>query len=82
MAEGPVILDLMGLRCPLPVLRLEARARRLAPGTILEVLTDDPIARVDIPHAMSRAGHACIELKTPNSGASRCVFKVTLDGLD
>ena len=71
-------LDLRGLRCPLPVLRLEAITRRLAPGTQLEVMVDDPIARVDIPHAMSQAGHGCEEVSPPANDGNYCVFKVTL----
>lgn len=78
MSESPIYLDLRGLRCPLPVLRLEAEARRLAPGSVLRVTCDDPIARVDIPHAMGLAGHACEEITPAEAIEAQCVFKVTL----
>ena len=77
---APERLDLRGLRCPLPVLRLEARARALPSGSRLEILADDPIARVDIPHAMREAGHACEEVSAPENTRDYCVFEVTLGG--
>lgn len=50
-------LDLRGLRCPLPALRTEKALAALAPGTILVVLADDPLAGLDIPHLCHRHGH-------------------------
>lgn len=43
------ILDLRGLRCPMPVLKTRQRLRKLAAGDELQVLTDDPLAGLDIP---------------------------------
>lgn len=50
-------IDARGLMCPLPVLRLGKALRGLQPGTIVQVLADDPIAVVDIPHFCAEAGH-------------------------
>ncbi len=67
-------LDARGLRCPLPVLRMEAALRRLPPGGRLRLIADDPVAAVDIPHFARAAGHRCvIEPAAPGS----CVFLVT-----
>ena len=44
-----VVVDARGLRCPLPVIRLAARAKEAPEGTVLEVLATDPAARADIP---------------------------------
>ena len=73
MAE-PVELDTRGLRCPLPVIKTEARLRRMQPGEQLKVIADDPVARVDIPHFCREAGHLVEEL---DEGAGLCVFLVT-----
>ena len=62
----------------MPVLRVEAIARRLGAGAQLLVFTDDPLARVDIPHAMRQAGHSCAE--SPETDEKVCVFEVTLAG--
>ncbi|MFZ5615775.1 MAG: sulfurtransferase TusA family protein [Pseudomonadota bacterium] len=67
-------LDARGLRCPLPVIRMEAALRRLAAGARLEILADDPIAAVDIPHFARAAGHVC---ETGPSRDGACVFLVT-----
>ena len=42
--------DLRGLKCPLPAL-LAKRALLGAPrGASIEIVTDDPLAAVDVPH--------------------------------
>lgn len=51
-------LDLRGLKCPLPALMTKKALARLAPGTKLTVLADDPMAAVDIPHMCHGEGHA------------------------
>ena len=50
-------LDLRGLKCPLPALLAKKALARLAPGTALTVLADDPMAAVDIPHMCHGEGH-------------------------
>jgi tRNA 2-thiouridine synthesizing protein A len=44
----PRVLDVRGLRCPIPLLRTRAALAGLAPGDVLEVLATDPEAPVDI----------------------------------
>jgi tRNA 2-thiouridine synthesizing protein A len=51
-------LDLRGLKCPLPALMTRKALARAAPGTMLTVLADDPMAVVDIPHMCHAEGHA------------------------
>ncbi|MFO1105907.1 MAG: sulfurtransferase TusA family protein [Amaricoccus sp.] len=53
-------LDARGYLCPLPVLRARKRLAALAPGRVLRVLTDDPAARIDMPHFCHEAGHALL----------------------
>lgn len=52
------VLDARGLKCPLPVLKLEKRLRSLPPGVELIVLATDPIAKIDIPLYCRRHGYA------------------------
>ncbi|MBF0678589.1 MAG: sulfurtransferase TusA family protein [Devosia sp.] len=52
-------IDARGLKCPLPVLKLEKRLEALASGDALEVLATDPMARIDIPLYCRQKGHAC-----------------------
>ncbi|MCK9793319.1 sulfurtransferase TusA family protein [Isoptericola sp. 4D.3] len=52
-----VVVDARGLRCPLPVIRLAAAARDLAPGALVTVLSTDPAARHDVPAWARMRGH-------------------------
>jgi tRNA 2-thiouridine synthesizing protein A len=52
MADGSSseVLDLRGLKCPLPALFARRALMRATEGTMLIVIADDPLAAVDIPH--------------------------------
>lgn len=50
-------LDLRGLKCPLPALYARRALERVAPGTIIAVLSDDPLAAVDLPHMCRSEGY-------------------------
>lgn len=49
MSEQHIVIDCLGHACPIPVLRLAKAAESAAPGTVIEVLSDDAAAKVDIP---------------------------------
>ena len=53
------MLDARGLRCPLPVLKMEKRLAQLSPGAALTVLATDPMAKIDIPLYCTQNGHTC-----------------------
>jgi tRNA 2-thiouridine synthesizing protein A len=50
-------LDLRGLKCPLPALFARRALERSAPGTVIEVLADDPMSIVDVPHMCRQEGY-------------------------
>jgi tRNA 2-thiouridine synthesizing protein A len=56
---GDEVLDARGLRCPLPVLKMEKRLAQLPPGAALTLLATDPIAKIDIPLYCMQNGHSC-----------------------
>jgi tRNA 2-thiouridine synthesizing protein A len=68
-------LDLRGLKCPLPALLAKKGLARLAPGTIVMVLADDPLAVVDIPHMCHGEGHA-VDSVTSREGMSEFRLRV------
>lgn len=74
MEKSILQIDARGLRCPLPVLKMEAALRRLPPGGRVRITADDPVAAVDIPHFAAEGGHACERLAGPDG---LCVFLVT-----
>ena len=59
LATEPELIDARGLKCPLPVLRMEKRLDSLPSGAALIVLATDPMAKVDIPLYCRQHGHAC-----------------------
>ncbi len=44
-----MILDCLGRPCPIPVIELAKALPHVEVGAVLEVLSDDPAARYDIP---------------------------------
>lgn len=55
-AKNPAVLDLRGLKCPLPVLHTRRALLRLPAGAVLQVKTSDPMAAIDIPHLLHQGG--------------------------
>jgi tRNA 2-thiouridine synthesizing protein A len=53
------VIDARGLKCPLPVLKMEKRLAALPPGAMLIVLATDPMAKIDIPLHCRQQGHDC-----------------------
>ena len=54
------MVDARGHRCPTPTLRLR-RALEAAPaGSVVDLLADDPMARIDAPHFAAQAGHGVV----------------------
>jgi tRNA 2-thiouridine synthesizing protein A len=50
------VLDLRGLRCPLPVLWAQRALRTLPEGRTLVLECTDPLTVIDIPHFVSQSG--------------------------
>jgi tRNA 2-thiouridine synthesizing protein A len=59
MAEE--ILDLRGLKCPLPALRTRKALAGSEAGDILVVACTDPLAAIDIPALLRETGDALEE---------------------
>lgn len=67
-ADGPVVVDARGLRCPLPVIVLARRARDLPPGAVVVVLATDPAARHDVPAWARMRGHGVASIEEGPAG--------------
>lgn len=67
-AQDHGTLDLRGLKCPLPALFARRALARLPSGSSISVLTDDPLAPVDIPHMCHQEGYEF--LREESSGGS------------
>jgi tRNA 2-thiouridine synthesizing protein A len=59
MAE--TILDLRGLKCPLPALKARKALTRLAAGDTLVLECTDPLSAIDIPNLVRETGDKLTE---------------------
>jgi tRNA 2-thiouridine synthesizing protein A len=57
------ILDLRGLKCPLPALFARRSIARADIGETITVIADDPLAGIDIPHMCRQEGFEVLALK-------------------
>ena len=72
--ERDARLDLRGLKCPLPALMARRRLNAMAAGETLTVLTDDPMAPIDVPHMCRQEGYEIVEVARDGDEA-RMVLK-------
>ncbi len=66
--DPEIEIDALGLKCPLPVLRLQKRLSTLAPGQTVRLLASDPMAQIDVPHFCGEAGHHLLEARETEAG--------------
>jgi tRNA 2-thiouridine synthesizing protein A len=69
MAQESETLDLRGLKCPLPALFARRALEKAGPGAELAVLTDDPMAPIDVPHMCRQEGYEVVALDKGAAGA-------------
>jgi tRNA 2-thiouridine synthesizing protein A len=50
-------VDTVGLFCPVPIIRTAETIRRMKPGAVLEVLSDDRVILIDMPAWCRSTGH-------------------------
>ena len=63
VVEDGEILDLRGLKCPLPALFARRALLRSYPGAVVVVRADDPMARIDIPHMCHQEGFEVLSIR-------------------
>ena len=56
------VLDLRGLKCPLPVLKTRKHARSASHGSRITVETTDPLAVIDLPAFCNEDGHRLLSV--------------------
>lgn len=67
-------LDLRGLKCPLPTLFARRALARASPGETVIVITDDPMAPIDVPHMCHQEGYEVIAV-VPDGGSARLALR-------
>lgn len=56
------VIDARGHRCPTPTLKLGRALRLAAPSDEIELIADDPMARIDVPHFVDQGGHRLLSM--------------------
>jgi tRNA 2-thiouridine synthesizing protein A len=54
-------LNLRGLKCPLPTLRVRKALTGLKPGDLLVAECTDPLTEIDIPNLINQTGDELVE---------------------
>jgi tRNA 2-thiouridine synthesizing protein A len=52
-----LVIDALGLKCPIPIIMLAEQIRDVALGAVIAVLADDPAAYTDIPSWCTMKAH-------------------------
>ena len=66
-------MDLRGLKCPLPTLLVKKALTTLAPGDLIVAECTDPMAAIDIPHAVRESGDI---LEAKDMGTDLLTFRI------
>ena len=74
LAAETVVLDLRGLRCPQPVLRVKKALRTIPVGSVLVLECTDPLTVIDVPHFVNQTGHT---LEALERSGDLYVFRIT-----
>jgi len=67
------ILDLTGLKCPLPALKTRKALKSVQPGDVLEVHCTDPLSVIDIPALIAETGD---RVEIAERSDRRIVFRI------
>lgn len=69
------MLDLIGLNCPMPVIRTKRAMAQLEPGATLQVMTTDPRAIPDIAQFCAMAKYDILHQETSNEVTTTTIRK-------
>ena len=69
-------LDVLGRRCPVPIIELARRIDEVAIGQVVAVLADDEAARVDIPVWCRMKGQEFVGTEPAETGSRHLVRRL------
>jgi tRNA 2-thiouridine synthesizing protein A len=55
-------IDVLGLRCPEPLMLIRKKMRELSEGDILEIIADDPATLRDVPNLCTHLGYTLVSV--------------------
>jgi len=75
MSELSQELNLMGLKCPLPIVELNRLMKKLSSGETFRAIADDPAFLLDVEAWCRRTGHMLVEVQQEDSQISAVIRK-------
>jgi len=73
-----LIINTLGLRCPLPLLKVQKDLKSLRKNREALIITDDPMAEIDLEHFCSNNNYLLKEIKN-NKGGDQQFFSLKKD---
>jgi tRNA 2-thiouridine synthesizing protein A len=73
MSGSEKVVNLRGLKCPLPALRTRKVLQGLAAGEVIVVECTDPLSAIDIPNLINQTGDV---LETSERGEDLLTFRI------
>jgi tRNA 2-thiouridine synthesizing protein A len=65
-----VVLDTLGLFCPMPIIKTSKKVKELKVGQVLEVISDDEGIKKDMPAWCETTGHEYLGLEEESHNGS------------
>ena len=72
------VINTTGLRCPLPLLKVQKNINSLRKNHEALIITDDPMAEIDLKHFCSNNNYLLKEIKN-NQGGDAQLFLIKKD---
>ena len=73
-----VVINTTGLRCPLPLLKVQKNINSLRKNHEALIITDDPMAEIDLKHFCSNNNYSLKEIKNNQDGDEQ-LFSIKKD---
>ena len=73
-----VVINTTGLRCPLPLLKVQKNINSLRKNHEALIITDDPMAEIDLKHFCSNNNYSLKEIKN-NQNEDEQLFSIKKD---
>ena len=73
-----LVIDTTGLRCPLPLLKVQKNINSLGKNREALIITDDPMAEIDLKHFCLNNSYLLKEIKNKQDGDEQ-LFSIKKD---
>ena len=75
MTDYCIVIDTIGLRCPLPVLKVRKNLPILKKNDVALIIADDPLAEIDLRHFCSIKSYA-IKIISSNKSDKKQYYEI------